>query len=118
MLKKLFLALCGTIAGFLNGLLGTGGGIAIIYTLNRLFPEEDPKDNFATSVSAMLPMSVVSAGSYLSAGSFVLGDALVYIPSAVVGGVLGALFLCRIKTGLLKKIFACVVIYAGVNMML
>ncbi len=118
MLKKLFLPLGGLIAGLINGLLGTGGGIAIIYTLNYLYPESDPKDNFATSIAAILPMSAVSAGSYLLRGSFDIGEAMIYVLPAVIGGLAGALLLCRIKVKLLKKIFACIVIYAGVSMVM
>ena len=116
MLKKLFLALGGVGAGFINGLLGTGGGIIIIFMLSRLFRDSDPRDNFATAIASILPMSVVSAGFYLKGGSFAIGDVLTYILPAVIGGIIGALLLCRIKADLLKKIFACLVIYAGVSM--
>lgn len=118
MLKKLFLPLGGLCAGFINGLLGTGGGIIIIFILQKLFPDSDPKDNFASAIACILPMSVVSAGFYLNGGSVVLSDVLIYIIPAVVGGVLGALLLCRFKTKLLKKLFACLVIWAGVNMLI
>ena len=118
MLKKVFLPLTGLGAGFINGLLGTGGGIIIIFMLNILFKGSDPRDNFATAIASILPMSVVSAGFYLKGGSFMLSDVLIYLLPAAVGGIVGALLLCRIKADLLKKIFACLVIYAGVSMMI
>ena len=116
MLKKHILVACGLCAGFINGLLGTGGGILIIFTLSKLYPDSDPKDNFATAIACILPMSVVSAGFYLKGGSVAPGDVMIYILPAIAGGVTGAYLLCRIKASLLKKIFACLVIWAGVNM--
>lgn len=118
MLKKVFLCLGGAAAGFINGLLGTGGGIVIIYLLGVMYKDSDPRDNFATAIAAILPMSVVSAGIYLTSGSFSLSDVSLYILPAIAGGIAGALLLCKIKVNLLKKIFACVVIYAGVNMLI
>lgn len=116
MLKKLILTLCGLCAGFINGLLGTGGGIIIIFAMSKIFPDSDPKDRFATAIACILPMSVVSAGYYLKDNSVALTDAAMYILPALSGGVIGALLLCKIKAELLKKIFACLVIWAGVNM--
>ncbi len=116
MLKKLILPFGGLCAGFINGLLGTGGGIIIIFMLNMMYRNSDPKDSFATAIASILPMSVVSAGFYLKGGSFALSDVLIYILPAVVGGIMGALLLCRIKADLLKKVFACLVIYAGVSL--
>lgn len=116
MLKKLFLAISGACAGFINGLLGTGGGIIIIFAMGKLLPETDPKDRFAAAIACILPMSVVSAGYYLKGGSVDLRAVAVYIFPALAGGIVGALLLSKIKTELLKKIFAALVIWAGVSM--
>ncbi|MBR5514931.1 MAG: sulfite exporter TauE/SafE family protein [Clostridia bacterium] len=118
MLKKYLLPLGGLCAGFTNGLLGTGGGIIIIFVLNKINEKNDPKDNFASSIASILPMSLVSAGFYLKNSSFLLSELYPYIFPAVIGGITGAFLLCKIKTNVLKKIFACIVIYAGVNMIL
>ncbi len=118
MLKKLLLPLGGLCAGFINGLLGTGGGIIIIFALGKLFPDSDPKDNFASAIACILPMSVVSAGFYLTGGSVALGEVGTYILPAIIGGILGALLLCKIKTNLLKKLFALLIIWAGVSMVM
>lgn len=118
MLKKLFLPLAGLCAGFINGLLGTGGGIIIIFALGKLFPDSDPKDNFASAIACILPMSIVSAGFYLTGGSVAFGQVMIYILPAIIGGIFGALLLCRIKTALLKKIFAGLVIWAGLSMIM
>ena len=116
MLKKSLLVSGGLCAGFINGLLGTGGGIIIIFILGKINAENDPKDNFASAIAAILPMSVISAGFYLKNESFMLNDIFPYILPAVIGGFAGAFLLCRIKTAFLKKLFACIVIYAGINM--
>ncbi|MBE6574054.1 MAG: sulfite exporter TauE/SafE family protein [Ruminococcaceae bacterium] len=116
MVNKVFLFLTGACAGFLNGLLGTGGGIIIIFALSRINKNNDPKDNFATAIAAILPMSVVSAGFYLTRNSFDLKAVYPYILPAVVGGTLGAFLLCRIRADRLKRLFAVLLIIAGVNM--
>ncbi len=114
--KKLLAIAVGLGAGIINGLLGTGGGILIIFASSLLFPSLSKKDIFATSIASILPMSVVSAASYLQNGSFELKDCLIYILPAAVGGIAGAILLDKIKIPLLKKIFAAMVIWAGITM--
>ena len=61
MVKKSLLVIGGLTAGFVNGLLGTGGGIIIIFILGKINEYNDSKDNFATAIAAILPISLVSA---------------------------------------------------------
>lgn len=114
------LALSGIAAGIANGLLGAGGGIIITYTLARLLREQnaDTRDVFANVVAAMLPMTAVSAIIYALRGNLKLNDASPFLLPAVIGGIAGAIVLGRINTNLLKKIFAALVIFSGVRMIL
>ena len=111
------LCLCGVLAGFVNGLLGTGGGIILVFALCAISGNKGEKDVFANVLIVTAFLSVVSLAVYYIKGSFeVTKSALTYSLAAVPGGVLGAYLLDRFDAGLIKKIFICLVIFAGLNM--
>ena len=122
--ELLLTAIGGLAAGFVNGMLGTGGGIILVFLLGYLM-RRDPtlkniystRDVFATVILAILPMSFVSALFYIKDGSVNINDALVYILPGIAGGIAGAYLLDKINVKFLKKLFAAMVIYAGVKMM-
>lgn len=122
--ELLLTAIGGLAAGFINGMLGTGGGIILVFLLGYLM-RRDPtlkniystRDVFATVILAILPMSFVSAWFYIKDGSVNINDALVYILPGIAGGIAGAYLLDKINVKFLKKLFAAMVIYAGVKMM-
>ena len=54
-----FLCIGGLCAGFINGLLGTGGGILLVFLLGKMMKEKadgDGKDVFATTHTATAVM--------------------------------------------------------------
>ncbi len=104
-------------AGFLNGLTGTGAGI-IFLLLFRLFNGEITKDTFAFSMSCVIPLSAFSLFTYRMPQNLSLTTLIVTLLTAAVGGLCGALLQEKLKLGLLKKIFAVLVIYSGINMIL
>ena len=124
-------ALTGLGAGLLNGLLGAAGGILLVAVLPRITPPprlyppslplgvyHERRDILATALAVMLPISAVSGIIYWVGGirpSPTLLMALV-IPAAA-GGLLGAKLLTRIPNHLLKKLFAAIVVVAGVRML-
>jgi uncharacterized membrane protein YfcA len=78
----------------------------------------DRRDILATALSVMLPVSAVSGIFYWVGGirpSPVLLLSLI-LPAAA-GGLLGAKLLARIPARLLKRIFAAVVVIAGIRML-
>lgn len=103
------------VAGGVNGLLGTGGGIIFVYMLS-LLTDNDSKDNFATTLCATLPISAVSAVIYFKNSK--VDTALVSrlaIP-ALIGGMAGAFLVDKINKKWLNVIFAVLVIYSGICM--
>ena len=119
--KRTVLALsaAGLAAGFLNGLLGAGGGIVLVYALSLLRPDRSPdgvRDTFAATVACVLPMTAVSALLYAESGRLGGISLTGMILPAAAGGVCGALLLDKISTGILKKIFAALVLFAGIRM--
>ena len=82
-------ALLSFLGGALNGFLGTGGGILILLTLNKLTKNEK-RDNFVTCALAVIPISLIGSLAYFRVGSVDISTlSRSYLP-AIIGGVLGA----------------------------
>ena len=109
------LALVGLCAGTVNGLLGAGGGILIVFGLAPLLghDKEGKRDVFANALAVMFPVSVVSLIGYLSAGRVTLDGFYEYLIPCALGGLVGALLLDRIKISFAQKLFAAIVIWSG-----
>lgn len=101
----------------MNGLLGAGGGIVITFYLKRALCDGEKNDIFANALATMLPMSLVSLGYYLLGGyARVDGSVLRMLPSAILGGGIGAFLLGRVRFKLLNSVFSLLVIVSGLFM--
>ncbi len=110
-----FLAV-GAIEGFINGLLGAGGGIIITFFLAKKL-NKDGNIVFANAVATMLPISVLSFALYLMNGYFSFDRGfLTLLAPAIFGGLLGAFLLTKVKFRLLKIAFSLLVIVSGFMM--
>ena len=110
----------GIAGGFLNGLLGAGGGIIFVFALRYLIGDrsDGERDAFALSLTGVFFTSVATFLFY-TAGSVRIPDgALGYILPAVCGGVCGALLLFLIDPIWLRLLFGAVVVYSGLTMLL
>ena len=116
--KLLFILPLAFLSGMTNGVLGAGGGIILIFLLAHLLKgrEDGAKASFAISCVAVLAFSTVSAVSYTGKGTIAFSDVAPYLLPALIGGLLGAIFLHRINTAWLKKIFAVLLVYGGIRM--
>ena len=103
-------------AGFVNGLLGAGGGIIVVIGLRLLFGKKvaDGRSFYATAIAVMLPLSAVSAWQYIRVGHLTVAALGPLLLPALLGGVLGALLLRLLKPKLLGQIFAAVVLISGI----
>lgn len=126
MIKKIFgkkwvsfliFCLLSFLAGGLNGFVGTGGGIIFVYMLGFL-TDNEKKDSFATSLCATIPISVIALFNYFKSGNVDTELCRSIILPCALGGVLGAFLVDKIKTKYLNGIFAALVIYSGVKMIL
>ncbi|MGN0451183.1 MAG: TSUP family transporter [Acutalibacteraceae bacterium] len=117
-LKKgnLMTALSGLSIGFVNGLLGAGGGIIAVPILKRLGLER--KEAHANAVAVILPITLLSAALYLLKGYVSLADSFVFIPGGLVGSLIGTYCLKKISPVWLKRIFGGFMVYAGVRLLL
>ncbi len=102
--------------GFINGLLGTGGGIVAVSLLRR--EGSAPNEAHATSVALMLPISAVSLGIHLWQNGFaLLGYWPLCLPAAI-GALAGAKLLKNISSQLLRLLFALLLLYSGLRLLL
>ncbi len=106
----------GLLAGFTNGLLGTGGGIILVFALKILYKDKNLKDIFATSLAVILALSAVSVIVYLKKNNLPADEIPKFIIPAMAGGFLGAFLLEKINIKWLKKAFGILMIIAGLNM--
>lgn len=115
--QKLKICLSGAAAGFLNGLLGSGGGLIIVPMLNKLGLE--PKKSHATSIAIILPLSVMSCIMYLIRGVKIEPIQLaILIPLGLVGAVIGSFMLRKIKNRIITKIFGLIMIASAIRILL
>lgn len=117
--KALLGAPFGALAGFLNGFLGAGGGIILMWMLPRLNPPKDEngvRDNFATVVFVILLYSSVSAIAYSHNSDFSMESLWVLTLPGVIGSIGGAYLTDRISANALKTAFSVLMVVAGVNM--
>jgi len=113
-LKNRILMIGGAAAGFVNGLLGAAGGMLAVPALRK--SGLPTKESHAGAIAVIMPLSAASGAMYLLGGKVALADALPYLPGGIIGAVIGALFLRKIKPALLRKIFGGFAIWAGLRL--
>lgn len=112
--KKWWLdAICGSIIGFINGFLGSGGGMLAVPILQKE-KKLSEKQAHATAIAVMLPFSLISAVIY--SFNFELDWVIVGVlaGSVTIGGVVGCFCLKKMNNKVIKIIFAVVLAVAGV----
>ena len=102
-------------SGMINSLLGAGGGILVITILSKL--GLDPKKAHATSICIILPICIFSAFLYLYKQRVRFSNVLEYIPGGVIGSIIGALILSKVKPKILKRFFGIFVIWAALQLL-
>ncbi|MBE6714087.1 MAG: sulfite exporter TauE/SafE family protein [Ruminococcaceae bacterium] len=121
--KKAILTLfSGAAAGVVNGFLGAGGGIILLWALGKLNPQkgdEGVRNNFAITVATVLLLCTVSAVSYSHHSpeqEMGIAELCTFIIPGMAGGIFGAYLTDKLNTRILKATFCALMIIAGVNM--
>ena len=112
--KKLSDIIAGFAIGTINSLFGAGGGMLTVPYLKK--SGLPVKEAHATSISIILPLSIISAFIYLYKGACTLSDAAIYLPGSFAGALLGAFMLKKTPDSVIKKIFAVFIIYAAIKL--
>ncbi len=90
--------------GLLSGLLGVGGGIVMVPLL-VFWAGYAQREAHATSLGAIIPISIAGIATYGVAGEVRYGTALALAAGSVVGAPIGARLLARIDERSLKIVF-------------
>ncbi len=102
--------------GLLNGFFGSGGGILAVALLQK--QGLSPRVAHATSIAVILPLSLVSLGVYWFRENLPLADALPFFVPALLGSACGAVFLKKIPVKLLRLVFAGLILYTGMRLLI
>ena len=105
----------GLAGGLLSGLLGVGGGVVMVPLL-VLWAGYDQRDAHATSIGAIIPISIAGILTFGIAGRVHWLDAAALAVGAVVGARVGAAWLARIDERLLRIVFGCFLVVVAVTM--
>jgi uncharacterized membrane protein YfcA len=108
----------GLAAGFLGGMVGLGGGIILIPAM-VMFLAMDQRTAQGTSLAIMLPpIGLLAAGNYYKQGFVNVKYALIIAIVFMIGGYFGSKVALNISPGMLKKIFAIVLVAVAAKMAL
>jgi len=114
----------GILAGILAGLLGVGGGIAIVPVLEWVFEllgvPADIRMHLAvgTSLAVIIPTSISSARAHHKRGALDAGIARRWSPYIVLGTVIGIFIASRVGGTVLTGVFGVVALIVAIKMML
>ena len=117
MQDKFKYALSGAAAGAANGLFGAGGGMILVPLLTRWAGLEDKKA-FATSISIIAPLCLVSIAVYCIQGSMDFMQALPYLTGGFFGGLIGGKLFQRVPAKFLHRALGIIILYGGVRCIL
>ena len=103
----------GLFVGFVNGFLGAGGGMLLVPILT-IFLGFESHIAHSTAVFVIAPICLISGITYIIKG---IVDWQILLPVAigtVIGGIAGTFLLKKLKSDVINIIFWCVMIFAGV----
>ncbi|EIJ71820.1 sulfite exporter TauE/SafE family protein [Pasteurella bettyae] len=116
--------LVGTIVGFLAGIFGIGGGLVIVPTLLYLLPMVGVPDEklmataLGTSFATIIFTSLSSAYRHNKMGNVVWETVKYLAPSAVIAIFISGLFIGKLPKDISSKLFALLVVYLAIKMVL
>ncbi|MBQ8782889.1 MAG: sulfite exporter TauE/SafE family protein [Clostridia bacterium] len=115
-MKKATKFLFGFLIGLINSLLGACGGILSVAALKKEGLEQ--REAHANAVAIILPITIISSCYYLLNDYVEFNQTLIYLPGGFLGAVAGGFLLPRIPQKILKRVFAVLVIWAGIRMII
>ena len=104
----------GFVVGIFTGLVGLGGGYALVPGMIYLFGAP-VYITMGTSLATIIPLAVVGAGIKLAEGFVFLGAGLILAIGAIIGAQVGAAIIKRFNTATLKLIFGLYFLYVSMK---
>ncbi|MEM3404607.1 MAG: sulfite exporter TauE/SafE family protein [Nitrososphaeria archaeon] len=112
--SKPMMGFFGFAIGILTGVVGLGGGYALVPGLIYLF-DAPVYVTMGTSLASMIPLAVVGGGIKIVQGFVALGAGLLLGAGTVVGAQFGAAIIKRFKPNTLKLIFGAYFLYVAIK---
>lgn len=107
----------GFVIGILTGLVGLGGGYALVPGLIYLF-NAPVYVTMGTSLATMIPLAIVGGGIKLAQGYVAIGAGLLLAMGTIVGAQFGAAIIKRFQPATLKLIFGVYFLYVSAKFIL
>jgi uncharacterized membrane protein YfcA len=109
----LILVAAGTIAGFLSGSLGIGGGLIVIPALVFVLGMSQ-KMAQGTNLAMMIPpIGIIAAYNYWKEGQVNIGYSVILIIAFMFGSYFGSILVIDLPDKLLKKFFGALLLIIG-----
>lgn len=117
--RMIALLFCGLAAGLINGLLGTGGGIILVFAIAHFCRGTlpDRRDVCANALVVTLALTLLSTLLYIRSGNAPPADLSRFVLPAAAGGLAGGLLLGKFTPSALGKLFAVLLIVSGIFML-
>jgi uncharacterized membrane protein YfcA len=113
----IYALLIGLAGGFAGGLLGIGGG-AIYVPAMVLLLNEDQHLAQGASLAAIVATGVIAGTTHFRRGNVDVPTAVQVAPPAVLAGFAGAFAADALDAVVLQRVFAVVVVYFALNMII
>jgi uncharacterized membrane protein YfcA len=110
--KITVLLLTGVFTGFLSGMMGVGGGTIMVPAMVLLAGFEQHLAQ-GSSLLAMVPAGAVGAYTHWRLGNVRMNLLTGLIPGVLIGTLLGGILAHVLSEGMLRIVFACVLIWTG-----
>lgn len=110
----MLIILGGCLAGFINGLFGTGGGMILIPLLS-LLGNMKQQDIFPTSISIIFPICLIALFTTAIGNPLPWAEALPYLIGGTIGGILAALTGKKIPVKWLHRFFGIMILIGGIR---
>lgn len=112
--SRILMGMFGFIIGILTGIVGLGGGYALVPGLIYLF-NAPVYVTMGTSLAAMIPLATIGGLIKVAQGYVALGAGLLLGAGTVVGAQIGAAIIKRFKPNILKLIFGVYFLYVALK---
>jgi len=113
------MGIIGLITGFVNGLLGSGGGIILVPAMQK-FLNVKVVNSHATAIAIILPLSIISGIIYLkdTVSSGLEWKVVFYVSvGGFFGGLIGSKFLAKMSNKMIHKLFGVFMIISSIRIL-
>ncbi len=114
--RKVWLAVCGALIGFVNGFFGGGGGMICVPLLQKVLHLSE-KYSHATAIVVIFPISFVSALIYTFTGHLEFVPFISVGGGVVLGGILGSFALKFMPEKIVRIVFVLIMLAGGIRLL-